>query len=377
MQLAGRIVHRGAQTEEEREAAEYIRGRLAEYLPDAALDDFHAIDNFTYLFASYYTEFLVVSVLAIWWPSFATIYGLGVFAAYLAEFMGFSLFSRLMPHFESQNVIARLFAPNPERIAVVSAHYDSGYASPVSHPDIVPWLRTIHTLIVGAMVVVLATCAYEAIAGDAIWPATLYVRWGAVGFLVSAAAALFYSAAQAEDIRGANNNASGVAALLRAAERLAQEPLQNTDVWFVATGSHESWMSGMRHLLTAHRFHRRDTFFLNLQSVGKGKLCYLTREGILQGMAADKHLLAAAKPLAADYDIAPAAMRGVPTELHIPLARGFAGMTVMALDARGLPPHWNWYDDRVTEVDESIILRASDFALALLRRLDADIAPPK
>lgn len=113
MYLAGRLLHRSAQTEAERQAAGYIHKRFEEYTPNVQLDEFHTIENYPYLFAMYYSEFLVVAVLAQWWPLFAALYSLGVFCCYLAEFMGFRVFARMMPQFDSQNVIARFLGLRP------------------------------------------------------------------------------------------------------------------------------------------------------------------------------------------------------------------------------------------------------------------------
>ena len=44
---------------------------------DTEIDDFFCMDSPQYLFASYYAEFSVVSLVAIWWPRIALCYGAG------------------------------------------------------------------------------------------------------------------------------------------------------------------------------------------------------------------------------------------------------------------------------------------------------------
>lgn len=372
MRLAGRLLHRTAQSEEEHEAADYIRERLRAFAPDTGIDPFDAIENYLYLFASYYSEFLVVSVLALWWPGIALFYGTGVFLAYLAEFMGYRVFARLLPHFESQNVSARILAPRPERLVIVTAYYDSGAATPLTLPKVAPRLRFIHLAILAGMMLVLATCAADAwgaLQGLA-YEGTFAVRWGAAGFVLAWAVALYAICGRGEDIRGANSNASGVAALLNLAERLAGTPLEHTDVWLVATGSHESWMAGMRHLLGQGKPDKHNTLVLNLESVGAGRLHYLRSEGFMHAMAAGKPLIAAAEASAPGHDAVPGTQRRIITEAHVPLARGYQTMTLMGLDHTGLPPRWCSVEDKVTGVDEGKVLEAAAFAEALLRRLD-------
>lgn len=372
MYLAGRLVHRSAQSECERDAAEFIEGRFKEHTEDVSIEPFHCIENYPYLFASYMSEYLVVGILSLWWPLIAFIYGAIIFVFYLIEFAGFPGLSRFLPQFPSQNVVARFLGTRPRGLVVVTAHYDSGCASPLSAPGVIPWLRTIQNLMLGAMVVVLATCVADFVVtrgGGGTNELSLAIRCGAIAFLLSGSLILFAVASQGEDIRGANSNASGVAAMLQLAGRLAGKPVEDADVWLVATGSHEAWMGGMRRFMEAHRIDRRHTCFLNLEGVGAGQLHYLTREGMLHALQSDPDMVRAAEAVADRYDVKPGAMRAVPTEAHIPLMRDCRAMTVMGLDDEGLPPHWNQISDRVTEVDEKAIARVTDFAEAVIRNL--------
>lgn len=372
MVLAGRLAHRGAHTDLEREAAEYLRGRLQEHLPDTEVDGFAAIDNVPYLYASYYAEFVLVALLAIWWPLPAMVYGFAALVCYLAEFLGYPVFSRMLPAFETQNVMARQLAAKPRALVILTAHYDSGCASPLTSPEMLPRLRAAHFAVIAAMVVVVATCAIDA---HAAWlgapnPFAGNLRWTAALGLGMAALGMFYASSQGEDIRGANHNASGVAALLVLARRLAAEPLAHADLWVVAAGAQESGGAGMRRLLDAHRPDRDHTHILNLEGVGAGRLHYLAAEGMLLKNRAGRELVEAARGAAGADPIHAATLRAVPTAAAIPLQRGFRAMTLMGLDRRGLPVHWNSVEDRVTRVEESAVLAAADFAESVLRRLD-------
>lgn len=376
LQLAGRFAHRGAQTEEERHAAEFIRGRFLEYTQDADLDEFHCIDNYHLLFASYYSEFLLVSVLAWWWPAVAACYGLGVMTMYLAEFMGHRAFSRFMPQYDSQNVVARFPAAVPKHLVIVTAHYDSGAASPLTNPSVLPWLRPLHFLLLACMAAVIATCAVDAWGAldGTHFPYLAPVRWIAVSVLLVSALVLFFDAPNSEDVRGANNNASGVAALLSLAERFANKPLDEVDVWLIAVGSHESWMSGMRHLIEGQELPIPFTYFLNIESVGAGNLHYLKNEGMLHCLPSGRRLRSVAERTAAGFHAAPADLRALPTGAHVPLSRGYEALTVMGLDESGMPAHWNWHTDSLSAVDESAIAKAADFTEALVRGLAKDLA---
>ena len=371
MYLAGRLLHRSAQSEFERDAALFIQGRFGEYTPDVSLEPFHAPENYPYLFASYLSEFLIVGAIAFWWPEVAFGYGLAVFILYMAEFSGFRGLSRFLPQFPSQNVVARFLGTRPRCTIVVTAYYDSGCAWPLVAPERIRLLRPAHLILVGCMVVAIATCAADALALPDSLPNTVSasIRWTAIGILGLAALTLFLTASQGEDIRGANNNASGVAALLGLAQKLKDQPLEDADVLLVATGSHEAWMSGMRHFLSAHRLPRGDTYFLNLEGVGAGRLYYLKTEGFLHRLAADPAMTGLANALSVGHPIHPGSLRAVPTEAHAPLSRGMKAMTVMGLDRSGVPAHWCQIEDRVTGVETAQIAEVIDFSAVYIEAL--------
>ncbi len=371
MYLAGRLLHRSAQSECERDAAEYIERRFKEHTPEVSSESFFCIENYPYLFASYFSEFLVVGILSIYWPLMAFLYGGAVFIFYLMEFSGFRGLSRFMPQYPSQNVVARFQAVRPRSLIVVTAHYDSGCASPLTSPAVIPWLRIVNYVLIAAMVVVLATCVSDFIAvrnGES-GEIAMAVRALGIGMLMAGALALFMASSRGEDIRGANGNASGVAALLGLADAIGRDQPEEADVWLVATGSHESWMGGMRQFLTEHRLDRENTYFLNLECIGTGDLHVLAKEGMLHALRADPAMLRRARALADRHGLKEGSMRAVPTGAYIPLMRDMKAMTVMGLDEDGLPPHWNQISDRVLEVEEKSIAQVTAFSDAFIREL--------
>lgn len=370
MYLAARLLHRGAQTEEEAQAASYIFRRFRERTPDVFRDSFHAIDNPLYLFASYYAEFFFVAIIAFWLPGAAAVYGAAIFGCYMAEFLGFNLLSRFLVHYESQNVVARFLAPRPKRLFIVTAHYDSGYVSPLTQGGRLRWLRPAHFVVLACMAVVIASCAAEAYASYAGFNAPLipYARGAALMLLLGAAAALYYASANTEEIRGANNNASGVCALLRVADELAREPLDDADVWLVATGSHEAWMAGMRHILASSTLDKANTFVISLESVGAGKLCYTRGEGMVLEMPCSPTLVKAAAGVS-EPPLEATVLSTVPSATQVALARGYHAMSIVGVDEHGCPPRWYDDADLITGVDREQIVLAADFAGQLMRHL--------
>ncbi len=371
--LAGRLSHRCAQSEEELEAARYIEGRLQERFSSVEIESFAAVDDHNIVVASYMAEFLVVALLAVWWPFAATLYGAMVFLSYAAEYMGYPVFSRLLPHFESANVVARHYAERPAGLLVVTAHYDSGTASPLTSPDVAPRMRAVQIVIVLCMLFVVATCAADGLASlmGGVIPALDGLRWAAVAVLLSAAAAHFYGAGHNTEVRGAITNASGVAALLQVAEKVFEDPPEHLDVWLAATGAHERWMAGMRELVSGIKDGRQFVRFINIESVGAGRLSYTTSEGELIAAPCGTDLVEAAKAEAPEHGFAAASLRRIDSAAHIPLARGYGAISLMGLDPNGIPRHWNWVSDSISEVDEHAIAQTAGFAHAIIKRLGA------
>ena len=380
MHLAGRLPHRSAQSEQERKAGLYIEARLGQYSPNVTTETFNAPESYPLLFASYLAEFAFVGLIALVWPPAAFGYGMGVFLLYLFEFCGYRGLSRFLPQYPSQNIIARFMGTRPRCLIIVAAHYDSGSATPLSQPERIRWLRPMHLALMASMALVIATCAVSAFAPieSIAFLLAAYLRWGAIIVLLSGALALYLSATNGEDIRGANNNASGAAALLGLAEKLAANPIEDADIWIAATGSHEAWMAGLRNLLSDRSLKKKQTWLLNLESVGNGTLHFLKAEGFMHALPADKTLLTIAEKLCVGRPVRPGVLRAIPTAAHIPLMRGMKAMTLMGLDRDGLPAYWNQVGDRISVVDEAGIAETIEFSELMLRELAASqAAPPK
>jgi acetylornithine deacetylase/succinyl-diaminopimelate desuccinylase-like protein len=367
--LAGHLTHRAANTESERAAAEYIRGRLAERTPLAEIDDFYSPDNPWYLFASYYGEFIIVSLVAFWVPGFAAVYGGIVFISYLAEYMGFPVMSRFLPHYETQNVLATFLNPGARKSLVFVAHYDSGKEGPLSISRFGRALGYLHTAAAPLMLYVVATCVEQWLFPDgALQPQMVATRWTAATLLFCLAALVTYNEMESDYTAGANDNASGTAALLRVAEHLPEEVFRNCAVHFVAAGSNQNWMSGARHFIRYHKLDPDATEVIVIDSVGRGELWYTTRLGMVQTHACGKDLVAAAESAAAEYDAAPIVKR-TPNSDAVPfLAHGYKAMEITA----SYEPDGS--EDILPFLDYNLIVRAADFAITIGKTLSANQA---
>ena len=101
-------------------------------------------------------------------------------------------------------------------------------------------------------------------------------------------------------VPGANDNASGVATAVSLAAELDAEPPANLDVWVVLTGAEETVQEGMRAFVRSQRkqLDRESTFFLAIDSVGRGEVHFETAAGWAVSYAMDRRLIELASAIA-------------------------------------------------------------------------------
>jgi hypothetical protein len=375
--LAGRLEHRGANTRGEREAAEYILARFREYTPNVDLDEFYCPDGAGFVTASYFAEFTVVAVFAHWWPLVALVYGGIVFTLYLAEANGYAILTRLMPQYETQNVVARFLSPRPRSLFVVMAHYDSAKSRPLTYPKPPIWLRPAHTLMVFCMFLVVATCAVQFmnVLPELHAQVNLWTRWLAVALLLAGAAVILRNEFLTENTPGINDNASGVAALLRLAHNLSLMPIKEADVYLVATGSNQTGMHGARHFIRGYDVDPESTWFLCLDSVGEGNNpAYVAELGLTQSYKPPEDLVDAAAAAGEAFNVGEANLVTPHSDAMLLLAHGFKAIEITAV--RTSEEELDEEGNTIPEpINNMLIAQSADYAEATLRRLASALEP--
>src|SRR4029077_1004529 len=86
---------------------------------------------------------------------------------------------------------------------------------------------------------------------------------------------------RSQTVAGANDNLSGVAALVALAELLREQPAEGLRVLLVSCGAEETLQDGVRAFLARHReeLAAGHTWFVNLDTVGSPHLTLLEGEG--------------------------------------------------------------------------------------------------
>jgi len=241
--LAEDIGPRPATTDSEHRAAEWLEKTFSAHGLETEMQEFDAVHTYSWAFVLYHLLTMGAAFAAgykpfLAWPAFAV-------SAIVAFFMWTDLdtrwgLTRLMPKGPSQNVIARHVprARRGERLRkiVVVAHYDSARASLAFAPNMVSGFATtfgllkISTFLTPVLVLVMALPFKPLATLDPwLWYATMVVAaYLLIPTIINIHRELFMPF-----VAGANDNASGVAAMIGAMERLVPAP----DASSLVTGS--------------------------------------------------------------------------------------------------------------------------------------------
>ena len=284
---------------------------------------------------------------------------------------------RVLPQGDSQNIVAIVPARGrATRRVVIHGHLDS-HRTPIfySHPL---WLRAFSTII---------GCTFASLCIDALRHAASTCSGKKASAKLSLVTQTLQTIAclltlQAETTPhtiGANDNASGAATVLSLGERLALQPLENTEVWIVGNGCEEVGCYGIAALLRRHPIELREAYFLNFDMLGIGTPSVIAREGLLLKQDADAHLLALAHQVGEEF---PDLWSGAHdsdayTDSGLTTRQGFAALTIDAQLPKEHPSaaqmgHWHQPSDRLENIEFACLARAQEFGWQLLQRIDRE-----
>ncbi|MGE5529270.1 MAG: M28 family metallopeptidase, partial [Patescibacteria group bacterium] len=361
--LAVRIGPRRSAGPEEAAAAEYAAGEFRAMGLEVQRQRFSAPATFSWTYILLYAFAPLAAALFPFRPGLAFFLGLCGGVLYLAESATFPIVSRLLPKGRSVNVIAKAHARSKElRRVLVLAHLDSSRSALNFAPNMVGGFRRTYLLTVAGLLGPIplygAAVLIPGAPRLALWLASL----PCAALVLVALFSLLHREAAGRVTPGANDDASGIAALLEIARVVARAPLPTTSVWFVATGAEESGLWGALHLIGECRFDPGRTQVINLDNLGKGRLALTTAEGMIFPLHAGPALLEAARSAAEEKGIALDLRRYrlLTTDATAFMARKIPAATVMAFDERGLLPNWHWPTDTAENVDEANLEAARD-----------------
>jgi len=310
----------------------------------------------------------------------------GIAGAVLAAFAALSfqreasggapLLTRGWPARDSQNVVGRVGSTRPRRRVVLTAHLDAAQASRLFAGRLVDRFvsprpggrppRGVSALPMRLLGAAALVTAASALGADGAIVATARAFVGAALVVVAVAAARW---ARASGSAGANDNASGVAAMLSAVEQLAAQLPPDVELWCAATGAGQTGSRGMHALLEAHPEWRTDsTAFVNFSCVGGGALHYVRSEGALSRTPYPPSLIELARRVAAGASYGPVspADLAIDTGGQVAAQRGGHVLSLIALEANGLPRGFRAHGDLPEQLDTETVIRAADFGCCVV-----------
>jgi len=374
-----RFKHRLSGTALNASAAQTIRSILESFGFQAKCDSFRVPGLFVHGIALNILALLIVFVVLKNYPLSLILYG-----AFLLSFWGeltisFHLLRRLLPSHKTCNVEACVTeASNSEKTIVVVAHYDtpptgflynSGLADrvslrlsrlpfPLNKFFLPPLMAAI--LLGGALAIRPVTSL-----------STLYAVLSIISILILCIMLLnVVQIGFSRPSPGANDNSSGVLVLLELARRFGMDRPRRNTLHLLASGAEEAGFFGVKAFMKSHQeLDRKNTLFINLESIGGGELHWVTSEGCLQQINYPQAGLVFIDELEKKSVIPslPRAPIFAPTDATALAKKGFDFVTLIALKNKSAPMNYHKTSDTFDKLDIPTLTTAADVVEKIIR----------
>jgi len=385
---------RGPTKEGERKAAEYLKKRMEEIGLEAKIEPFKTSPHYYWVYFLHMALAIALGAVSlITRPAWVPVLAAALLCLVLLSFWGdlttkFHIIRNLIPRFPSQNVVGHKRGENPRKHIIVLAHYDAAKVSKtVFNPELDEKIakffkekfnktpNVMMPMIIAMFLLICVSVARAvASAGKAMWISTGVIQ-GIASLILLIAAGAFLDIGTGHYVPGAIDNLTGIAASLSIAEDVARNQLKNSDFTFLATGCEEAIMMGMVEYMKRHGkdLDPENTYFINLESIGGGNVCYATSEGFVRVRPYSQELISIAEKLKENGDFPEIGTYEVRmgTDGMVPLVRGFKAITIISVNENNIVPNYHCSLDIPENVDISVTERARDFALRMIRELDA------
>jgi hypothetical protein len=337
LHLSKRIGSRGAGTNGETAAASYVLRAFSELEIDTDVETFSSprsdFITVAFLFMLTMAAYLCFKV------SYALSFLLAglVWLVFQMETYSWSVLSRLMPRSKAQNVIGTVSASGEAKhLVLLVANYDTARSSPLGRPGLARAFRFLYILsficitITAALAVVGQGASLLKLSGrtiDFMWAICAPLQL----FLLLLTALILTGELKSRYCAGANDNASGLGVMLSLVSSLADNPLENTTVWGVATARGFAGGRGMVALLKRHRRRLKNAFIINLDHLGGEPVRVITREGTMFGFRNSRKLSRLAFSAASksrQLDVKKGKCRVKKSDAMVASVRGFEAITI-------------------------------------------------
>lgn len=381
--LAKRIGSRGAGSDGEAAAASYILHAFRDF--DLEVD----METFSTWRSDWTGLMLLYVVIAIAYLLFRVSYTLSavisiaVFLVFQVESYTWAVASRLMPRKSCSNIVARVLPSSSvkEKVVIV-ANYDSARSSPLGRPRMARLYRLLYFFSFLSICIIMVVCLAGTIASlTKVSRDAIMLLWSFTGpfplYLLVFALLIGIGESRGRYTAGANDNASGVGAMLSVIAELSDNPLEHTEVWGVATARGMAGGRGMVEFLHRHRHTLRHAYIISLDHCGVGNTKFMTREGPMFGFRCSwklRSLFTAAARRSRGLELEKGRCRVKKGDALVALVRGYRAITIGGV-SHGTYPGWRNADDTLDTLERKSMDRAVKLVNLVLE--DIDQARPK
>ena len=157
--------------------------------------------------------------------------------------------------------------------------------------------------------------------------------------------------------------------MLAAVTSMGDDELLGHDIWFVATGASDCDGAGMKAFLAAHRDKLRGVFFINLESIGAGRLSVVTVEGEQQLLKGDRRIMNLVNKVCKSFHVDCGAfeMPYAKTDAYAALEASRRALTIAGIDGPRLACAYT-EDDLPHNVNPTNIATVSEVVTEVIRR---------
>ena len=167
----------------------------------------------------------------------------------------------------------------------------------------------------------------------------------------------------------ASSDGASAEDMLAAVASMGDDELLGHDIWFVATGASDCDGAGMKEFLAAHRDKLRGVFFINLESIGAGRLSVVTVEGEQQLLKGDRRIMNLVNKVCKSFhvDCGVFEMPYAKTDAYAALEASRRALTIAGVDGPRLAcAHTE--DDLPCNVNPTNIATVSEVVTEVIRR---------
>ena len=376
---------RGSASEGERQAAQWMASRFREIGLEPELEEFRFYPDYWTAWGAHAALAALAGAAALTSKRAArgsALVGGLVAASFWGDLTtGYHWLRGLFPARESYNVLARLPNPRARRVLIISAHLDAAHSGAVFHPTIASWLvQRLGPTNRQGPIMQLPFAAMLAVAGGSLARALGLPRWLwrnplRLGVALNAlTAALLADIGRSPVVPGANDDATGIAAVLALAHELRRKPPINLEVWFLGLGCEEGIMGGMVAFGRRHfpELSSRQPFVVNFEVLGSGKVSVMVGEGFLKFFPYHPEAVDLAAEVAREpafSDVGSHSMR-FGTDALVPTRHGIPAVTIASLNEDGYVSPYHWPTDAPDTIDLRSVERGVAFSARMIELLD-------